>query len=414
MKNTFYFLLKLFLVIVILINFAGCSVSISANELSSDYDKENIEVIEISEDFKESIADFSMSLFKGLVTKDDENDLVSPLSAILCLALIANGADSNTKIQFENVFNMDIDTLDRMLFSYISMLYSADDCKVKIANSIWLKNDENLKIKEDFLQTNANYFDAQVYSADFDKTTVKDINSWCDKHTDGMIDKIIEDIDDDTIMYLINALMFDAKWAKKYEKDDVIDYEFHNYDNTTSQVSMLSSNEYDYISFENVTGFLKNYAGNKYSILCLLPDENIDIYDYIDSLNGNNWYKIWNSRINENVSIKMPEFTYSTKMNLNDVLISLGLTDMFNENADFSKMGKYGDNKIYCSEVSQKTFIQVDRNGTKAAAITWGMMKSEACPNEYYVILDRPFIYSIVDNNTGLPLFIGVVSNLNN
>lgn len=109
----------------------------------------------------------------------------------------------------------------------------------------------------------------------------------------------------------------------------------------------------------------------------------------------------------------MPGFTYTSSMNLNDTLKAMGMTDMFAENADFSKLGSSSLGGIYCSEVCQKVFIQVDRNGTKAAAVTWGGMKDMAMEEEPpRVVLDRPFVYAIADNATGLPIFIGVVTNL--
>ena len=219
-------------------------------------------------------------------------------------------------------------------------------------------------------------------------------------------------IDANTVMYLINALTFDAKWATKYEKKDVGDGHFTNYDGTQKTVQMLSSEEHTYFATDGVKGFAKNYAGDRYSIVALLPDQGTDIYDYIGTLDGAGWMNLWNSRESASVKVKMPEFTYSVSMKLNDTLKTMGMTDMFSDSADFSKLGYSERGNIYCSEVCQKVFIQVDRNGTKAAAITWGGMKDEAVMEVHSVILDRPFVYAIVDNATGLPIFIGAVTAL--
>ena len=227
-----------------------------------------------------------------------------------------------------------------------------------------------------------------------------------------MIEKMIDKIDTDTVMYLINALTFDAKWATKYEKKDVGDGHFTNYDGTQKTVQMLSSEERTYFATDGVKGFAKNYAGDRYSIVALLPDQGTDIYDYIGTLDGAGWMNLWNSRESASVKVKMPEFTYSVSMKLNDTLKTMGMTDMFSDSADFSKLGYSERGNIYCSEVCQKVFIQVDRNGTKAAAITWGGMKDKAVMEVHSVILDRPFVYAIVDNATGLPIFIGAVTAL--
>ena len=414
MKRLTTSILCIILAGVLLLSSASCGLRVSAAELSKGYERTATETGEITEAFKTAMADFSMSLFKGLVTKDGENDLISPLSAVICLAMIANGADGETKTQMETAFGMDVETINKSLYAYTSSLYRADDCKLNLADSIWFRDEKNrLHVNEEFLQTNADWYDAQIYSAPFDDSTLKDINNWCKKYTDGMIEKMIDSIDADTVMYLVNALTFDAKWADKYEKKDVNEAQFTNYDGSKNTVQMLSSEESVYLSADGVKGFAKNYAGNKYSIVGLLPDEETDIYDYIDSLTGEAWMNLWNGRQTASVSVQMPEFSYSASMELNDTLKAMGMTDMFDGEADFSKLGYSENGNIYCSEVCQKTFIQVDRNGTKAAAITWGGMNDEACVEELYsVILDRPFIYAIVDNATGLPLFVGAVTAL--
>lgn len=399
---------------ILLLSCTSCGLSVSAAELSKDYHRKATETGEVTDEFKRKVADFSFALFQGIVTKDDSNDLISPLSAILCLAMLANGADNQTKTQMEAALGMDVERLNRSLYAYTSSLYHADDCKLSLADSIWFRDEKNwLHINEEFLQTNADWYDAQIYAAPFDDTTLKDINAWCKHYTDGMIEKMIERIDTETVMYLINALTFDAKWAEKYEESDVAEGRFTNYNGSQETVQMLSSQEDTYLTAQGVRGFAKNYTGDQYSLVALLPDEGIDLYDYIQTLDGASWMSLWNSRKTADVTVKMPEFTYSSNMKLNDTLKAMGMTDMFAENADFSKLGYSEIDNIHCSEVCQKAFIQVDRNGTKAAAITWGGMANCGIDIETrIVILDRPFVYLIVDNTTGLPLFIGAVTAL--
>lgn len=400
---------------ILLLTCSSCGLHLHATELSKDYQRRQTETGEVSEAFKTAMADFSMSLFKEIVTKDEENDLVSPLSAVICLAMLANGADGETKAQMEAAFGMDIDSLNKNLYAYTSSLYRAKDCKLNLADSIWFRDEENrLHVNAEFLQTNADWYDAQIYAAPFDQSTLKDINNWCRHYTDGEIEKIIDEIDRDTVMYLINALTFDAQWETRYQKEDIDSERFTNYDGTQSTVQMLASEESTYLSADGIRGFAKNYAGNRYSIVALLPDEETDLYACIDTLDGAGWMKLWNSRKNTSVSVKMPEFTYRAKMKLNNALQAMGMTDMFGEKANFSKLGYSERGGLFCSEVGQEVLIRVDRNGTKAAAITWGGMKDEAAPpiEPLRVILDRPFVYAIVDNATGLPLFVGAVTSL--
>lgn len=399
---------------VIGLSLASCAanLNVAATELSKGYTRTATDSVAVGDEFQTAMAEFSVNLLKGTLTKDNENDLISPLSAMLCLGMIANGADGNTKTQLEGALGMDTQTLNQNLYAYVSSLYTAKNCKIGLANSLWCRQD-GLCVEESFLQTNADYYDAQVYSAPFDETTVTDINDWCKYYTDGLIEKILDEIPSRTVMYLVNALVFDAEWSVKYEDGDVYDGSFTNYDGQSNTVKFLHSEESAYLSSDNAVGFAKNYAGDKYSFVGILPDEAVDVYDYVNSLSGRTWSSLWSGKRAELTSVGMPEFTYDAQASLKGVLESLGATDMFDASvADFSKLGRAEQGNIYCSSVMQKTFIQVDRNGTKAAAVTWGDVASESVSERHYVILDRPFVYAIVDNATGLPLFLGVVTNL--
>jgi serpin B len=393
---------------------ASCALSVSATELSDGYSRKATETGIVSDEFIEEMADFSLSLFRGTITKDSDNDLVSPLSTLIVLAMIANGADGETRVQMESALGMNIDTLNECLYAYVSGLYISDSCKVNLADSIWFRDsNERLHVNEEFLQTNADWYNAQIYAAPFDSTTVNDINNWVNHYSDGMIDSILNEIPDNSIMYLINALVFDAKWEDKYEKNDVNDGTFTNYDKTETTAKMLFSEESVYLYGDGVKGFAKNYSGGAYSFVALLPDENTDIYDYAASLTGKAWLSLWNSRETATVQVCIPEFTYTAQMKLNDVLAAMGMTDMFDhDQSDFSRLGYSQFGNIYCSAVEQKIFIIVDRNGTKAAALTWGIMGGNDAPEENIIYLNRPFVYAIVDNSTGLPLFFGVVTYL--
>ena len=292
---------------------------------------------EFTSDFNKALADFSFKLFKGVLTKDNENELVSPLSAISALAMLTNGADGNTKAQMEAAFGMDIDTLNKALYTYTSSLYSAKDCKLNLANSIWFR-EGSIEVDKNFLQTNADWYNAQVFASPFDDSTVKAINEWCAEHTDDMIKEMVKMIDPNIIMYLFNALVFDAKWAVEFDLS--YDDKFNNYDESSSTIKMLSSTESTYIEGSGFKGFTKDYKDSKYSFVALLPDEGKDIYDFIDTLNGEGWLNIWNNRNTKSeVIVKMPEFKYELEMNLNDTLKGMCMVDMFSpDSANFYKL----------------------------------------------------------------------------
>ena len=401
----------------------GCSSfttkQVSANELSKTYTRTASESVSVTDDFKNSFADFSLDMFRETVKGSTGNKLLSPLSAAICLALVNNGANGETRAQLEELLGMETDALNRALYAYTSTLYTADDCKLSLANSIWMKENA-LQVNPEFLQTNADWFGAQAYAAPFDDSTIQDINNWGYNKTSGKIKKILDDIPYDAVMYLINAVDFDAKWQEKYESKDISNSIFHNYNGTESDVKMLYSEESRYFLDENSVGFTKNYMGGKYSFMALLPDEGVDIYEYINSLNEEKWAGLWESADPtregyqyREVHTRIPEFSYEVELSLNKTLQALGATDMFDPmKADFSRIDN--TQPMWCDTVKQKAMIELDRNGTKAAAITIGGMGAmSAAPAEpLYITLDRPFVYAIIDNEHKLPIFIGAVTNL--
>ena len=421
MKKTFANILTTTLSALTIFSAAGCHIDrkIVSNELSKGYTRNVTAQAETSEPFKQNLANFSFAVFHETLSNGERNDLFSPLSAALCLALINNGANGNTRAQLETLFGMETNELNRSLYAYTNSLYSGKNCTVNLANSIWFKEDA-LHLNPDFLQANADWYGAQAYASKFDASTVKDINNWCYNQTKGKIDKILDEIPPYAVMYLINALDFEAKWLNEYKASDVHDGVFHGYQGQDSEVSMLYSKESTYLLDDNAVGFAKSYIDGNYEFVALLPDEGVDVYDYAQSLTGEEWERLWaeESERKENgeyrdVYVRMPEFTYESELSLNECLQSLGVTDMFSpETADFSGM----DNTqiLYCDVVKQKTVIEHNRHGTKAAAITWGAMKGmSAAPAEpLYIYLERPFVYTIMDSENHLPLFLGVVSNL--
>ena len=388
----------------------SCALNISANELSAGYSRRADDEGAAGEEFYSAMSALAFSLLEGSLDPDGGNTLISPFSIAMCISMIANGADGGTLSQLETLLGMDIDTLNRAMYA-CTMGLAGEKSPFGTANSIWFR-DTGIDVEKDFLQTNADWYGAQVYSSPFDANTVKDINNWCAKYTDGMIDKIIDEIPADTLMYIINAVCFDAEWEEKYEDDDIKDKSFTNRDGTVSSVKMMMSDGETYIASDTAEGFSKSYKGGKFSFVGLLPkDENTDINEFAASLDGEEWLRMWNSR-GGSVKAGIPEFSFDFSVRLNDVLEDMGVCDMFDPaKAEFSRLGKSELGNIYCSYVMHKTFIEVNRHGTRAAAITWGAMNKESAMPQY-VILDRPFVCAIVDNATGLPLFVGTVTEI--
>ena len=205
-------------------------------------------------------SDFSLDLFRA-TSKDGENTLISPLSVFYALSMTANGADGETLEEMESVLGMSREEMNVFLHAYLNSLPQNEKCKLSLANSIWFKDDAAFTVNQSFLQVNADYYGADIYKASFDGQTLKDINGWVNDKTDGMIPKVLDDIPAQAVMYLINALAFDAEWASPYSEWNVYDGKFTREDGTALDVKMMRGSDGVYIEDENATGFIKYYSG---------------------------------------------------------------------------------------------------------------------------------------------------------
>lgn len=362
-----------------------------------------------------AVTDFGIRLFQQAVT--DSNLLVSPLSVISALSMTANGAREETLTQMETVLGMPVDRLNAYLNSYTAALPCADDYTLHLANSIWLKDEPEADVNQDFLQTVTDWYDADIYETSFDNSTVKDINNWVNQNTDGMIPKILDAIPKDGFMYLVNALSFDAKWQEEYKSHQVHNRDFTGEDGTVQTVKFMYGSEQNYLEDENTTGFIKYYKDRKYAFAALLPKEGIHLKDYTDSLTGEKFRNLLTHKSEAMVETAIPKFKNASDMTLNELLIAMGMTDAFDrENADFTGIKTFVDGNLYISRVLHNTYIAVDELGTKAAAATAVEMQTESAmelPDDVkFVYLDRPFVYAIIDCEKNLPIFIGTVMNV--
>lgn len=389
-----------------------------ADNLLKEIKIEQVEGKVISDVFLESQFDLAVKLFKESVSASkNKNVLISPLSVLLALSMTANGAEGMTKSEMEALLGggITIEDLNEYLYTYVNSLPSDEQNKLKIANSIWYRDEEDLTLDEDFLQAVTNYYDAELYKAPFNETTLTDINNWVSKNTDGMIKKILNEIPAEAIMYLINAIVFDAKWDVAYAEEAIFENkQFTNILNEKQIVTMMSSVEQRYIFDSNAQGFIKPYKDNKYSFAALLPNEGVDIYDYINSLTKESLTNTLNNSMYASITASIPKFSCGYEITMNNILKNLGMKRAFDSKmAEFTKMVNSVRGNAYIGSVLHKTFISVDELGTKAAAVTVVEMGIECSFSyNYYIKLDRPFVYMIIDNQTNLPIFIGVLTNI--
>ena len=378
----------------------------------------------VSDEFKDAAADFAFELLKESNKAGYEGDslLVSPLSVMLALSMTANGAEGETLKQFEKVLGgkMDIDSLNAQLFNYTSTLTSTEKAKFNLANAVWLTSDPSFSVNRHFISRIENTFDADIVAADMtNPATVDEINSWVKKETFDMINKIIDEgsLDEQTIMVLLNAIAFDAQWQNEISDKSCFEDDFNGTAGKKTVTFMRTPGD-RYLEGDNEIGFIKNYAGGDYAFLALLPDEGIDINDYVASLSGKEFLKICDEDFGDKYEVNtvIPHFSFDCSLSMAGVLEKMGIKDAFNPfTADFSGMGESTNGALYISDVLHKTHIELDNKGTKAAAVTAVVVKAtglSASVTVKNVVLDRPFVYAIIDTQTGLPVFLGVCENI--
>lgn len=410
MKIRFVILFTISLLLV-----SGCesnSISRNTKELTK-----KIEVKEASNNYK---IDESKNLNKEISKLGfeilnqnfkDENIIISPLSIVSALGMTANGAEKDTLDEFEEIFSSDLDLLNNYIGSYVKSLPS-DENKISIANSIWIKDKDNIKIEDEFLLDNKKYYNSKIFLAPFDESTKNDINEWVNNETNGIIEKLIDKLpNEDVVMYLINALSFDAEWRKIYENTDVRENIFVTNKGKEQIVEFMSSEESKYIENENIKGFIKPYKNNDYAFVALLPNEEIEFNQFLKTIKGNEIIELIEQAEKKDVFAKIPKFSVEYSKNLNESLKNIGLTKAFSEfEANFKRINNEGGEQFYISKVIHKAKIDVNEKGTKAGAATSVEMKNESAMVEEEikeVILDRPFVYLIIDTKYNLPLFIG-------
>ncbi len=409
-------IISLFLVCAMAVNLTGCTMKAQAKNLMKGITPNPVNALDDLSAQNAAVTDFAIRLFKAS-EKSGKNTLISPLSVLCALAMTANGAEEETLAQMEDVLGMTTKELNLYLYSYMKNLPQGDQYKLSLANSIWFTEDERFTVNQDFLQTNADYYGADIYKAPFNDQTKNEINNWVKQNTDEMIPEILDQITPEAIMYLVNALAFEAEWSTIYEDRQVKKGEFTKEDGTEQSVEFMYSSECSYFEDEKATGFMKRYNSGKYAFVALLPNEGISVSEYIASLDGASLNTLLANPRNTTVHAAIPKFETEYKVEMAEILKGMGMIEAFDMyNADFGGLGTSTSGNIYISRILHKTFISVAERGTKAGAATVVEMRSGGLgnPQEFEeVYLDRPFVYMLVDCRNNIPFFIGTMMAVN-
>lgn len=357
---------------------------------------------------------FAFKLFREINAQEGaENVFISPLSVAMALGMTYNGAAGATQQAMQEVLElegMDLQAVNESYGSLIELLRNLDPrVEFLIANSIWYR--DVITIEQEFLDLNREYFDAEVSALDFSSPSAVDIiNGWVNLNTNGKIDEIVQGpIDPLTIMFLINAIYFKGDWTYQFDKGLTQDRPFNLIDGSQTTVDMMSYEEETpirYASAGDVQIIDLAYGGQAYSMTIVLPASPQGIEALAEGLTQQQWNS-WVASLDSTVRlVSLPRFTLEYELTLNDALKALGMAVAFGDSADFTKL--YGPGGAYISEVKHKTFVDVNEEGTEAAAAT-SVEISLTSAGPVPIVVDRPFVLAIRENYSGTILFIGKI-----
>ncbi|MFO7767467.1 MAG: serpin family protein [bacterium] len=360
--------------------------------------------------------EFGLKLFQAVSEAEgDKNVFLGPLSVSMALGMTLNGAEGTTYEAMQQTLELAGLTEEEINASYQSLieLLTTVDPRVifEIANSIWYR--EGFPIAPDFAERNQEYFDAVVQGLDFNApSAVETINGWVDEKTHGKISEIVEEIDPLTMLYLINAIYFKGTWTYQFDPDDTCERPFTRTDGTIVHVpTMKLEREIPVYQDERVVAVDLPYGGELFSMSLLMPATGGHIDSLIARLDTARWSEITAGFTETDPGfLTLPKFTAEYEISLKDVLTDMGMGIAFAEGlADFDRMWEQGATapaeELYISEVKHKTFVQVDEEGTEAAAVTSVEVGVTSMPPS--IQFNRPFIYVIRERTSETILFIG-------
>lgn len=381
----------------------------NSNNSSLDKDKISSEIIGRN-------TGFAFSLFKQLNNEDKEQNIfISPLSISTALSMTYQGAATTTKdamakaLGYSGIEDSRLKESYQNLIPYLNQL--DEKIELNISNSVWVREGE--EIKEDFLTANKDVFKASVTPLDFSAGNAAGrINQWISDATNKKIDKMIDSpIPSDIIMYLINAIYFKGDWAEQFDSKNTFKTQFHAGNGGSDEVMMMSrTGKVGYGQGDNFQAVRLPYGTGKAAMYCVLPGKNQTINDFIAGMDAERWQTIKNSIAErDEVRLQLPRFKleYGIK-NLNSSLTALGMGEAFTDKADFSGIRE----DVCISRVLHKAVIEVNEEGSEAAAATAVEMKLTAAPQPLSFIADRPFLFVIADDETGTILFMGKLSEV--
>jgi len=362
----------------------------------------------------------AFKMFREVLKPEGTNTFFSPLSLNMALGMLYNGSSGNTRAEMAKVLGL-ANFSESEINAYYQKISQAllkidPTTEMGIANSIWYRN--TLPVKSHFIETSKQYFGAEVKALDFNSSSAANIiNKWCADKTKNRIDNIVDNSMIDDMMVLINALYFKGKWKKEqeFDKEQTKLDDFTKTDNQKKKVNMMEqTTSLPYYADKHLQCIELPYGNQAFSMVVLLPSKNVSINELIEYLGRTNWQYIVDDLEEQEVWLKLPRFKFECELSLNQPVMNVGINRIFSEDsADFANIS---DAVLYVSKIKQKTFIEVNEEGTEAAAATiiemgLGATASGGTNEPVRFFVDRPFLFLIREKSTGVILFIGRVDD---
>lgn len=403
---------KNLLIILLVVGFAFLSCKKQKTEL-------NPKSLQISSETEQIISannEFGFEVLKK-ISEDGEsngNFMISPVSISLALAMTYNGAEGTTKDAMEETLNLtglSVDEINTSYKQFIADLISVDeDVNLSIANSIWYK--ESFNVEPDFISVNQEYFDAEVSALDFvNPSAVETINNWVSDKTSDLITEIITEIEPNTVMFLINAIYFKGTWFYEFEQSATTELPFYLDDGGFVSVPTMNlKGDLDYYSDENLAAVQLPYGRGNYSMILMLPFGQNTADSLISKLDLVSWNEMVDNFVTAyELNLYLPKFTFEYEKELKEILSIMGMEIAFTVGADFANINPNAD--LYISKVKHKTFIEVNEEGTEAAAVTSVAINELSAGPGSEIKFNKPFVFAITETTTNTVLFVGKVEN---
>jgi len=364
---------------------------------------------------------FALELFDILCDDSiDSNVFISPLSISTALTMAYSGSDGTTEEAMRNTLGYGSLTTEEIEEGYEDLLTSLEgvdnDVQLSVANSVWVEQGFEEQIYEEYKETLETHYKSEYFARQFNQGTVDELNDWVSENTEKKIDKILDEISPQNVMFLVNAIYFKADWTNQFKESNTQKRDFYLMDGTTVQVDTMAQEEkFKYINGSNYAAARLPYGREQIAMYVFLPHPDENLGDFLETLDSETLDEIIDGMHNvPELKVRLPKFKFEYgKKRLNQALIDLGMGVAFDpDEADLSKIANVGANNLYIDFVDHKALIEVDEKGTVAAAVTnVGISLTSAPISETTFYVNRPFFFIIRDDRTGTILFMGQILN---